>query len=393
MDDPAVIIIGVIILVIILRAISRRGEAGVANQGRSASSASVTPRLAEAQLRHEPAGDESPDRYDVQLRGAMLVRPGSSPVASVMIVDVTAGAPLPVIALLNEQQADDSPIFLFQHPFGMWKSSILGSSDWVSLASIWPETLRAPFSGRRHLKVWVRFDDQFDSDEVFFFESLDLSVELSEMGWQEFPERRMADEVAMVRLAMGVAAASDGLHEAELKVIKKWATEQVAFLDPEPREQNKKRLNAAIRKAAQEATGGGIDLAEEIDRLHSKGTPGGRLEAIELCLAVSTADGTADKEELNRINRIADRLGVDRDWFSGARDKALRGSKIEADQAEDLAALLGIDPRAPKDEIRRELTAQYDRWSSRSVSLESQAGRDEAERMLDLIARAREEFK
>lgn len=385
MDDPSGLVFVLIVLGVLWRIFSSRGASGGTAAGQV--------RPMEGRLHHSPAGPESPERYDVQIRGLTRVRHGSSPMATTSIVDMTSGAPQPVIAMLNEQQADDSVIFQHRMALGFWNSSILGTSDWTSIAPIFPVTLRAPRSGRRTLKVLVQIHDALNEDEVFYFEALDLSVELSEIGWEEFSERRSADEAAIVRLAMGVAAASGGLHEAELGVIKAWASEQVAILEGDPRDRKKRDLNVAIREGARDASAGDISLSAEVDLLHRNGTPGGRLEAIELCLAVASADGTADRQELESINQIADRLEVDRDWFSGARDKALRGTQLEVGVADDLAALLGIDRRAPREDIRRELTAQYDRWSSRAVSLEDPARRAEAEQMLDLIARAREELK
>ena len=283
-------------------------------------------------------------------------------------------------------------MFVHRKDLGLWDGEVIGTDTWMPLAPIWPETLRAPYSGRRTLEVHVSLEDTFDDDKIFFYDSQRITVDLAEIGWKEFPARRVADEIATIRLAMGVAAASVGLHEEELLSIKEWATEQVAYLDDDERPEHKERLNEAIRAAARDAHTGTIDIADELDRLGREGTPGGRLEAIELCLAVSRSDGRVDPEELERINRMADKLDVDREWYSGVRDKALRGTAIASDGVDDLAALLGIARDASPEEIRRELTSQYEKWSSRAVSLEDADRRAEAEHMLELTARAREEL-
>jgi hypothetical protein len=104
------------------------------------------------------------------------------------------------------------------------------------------------------------------------------------------------------------------------------------------------------------------------------------------------ADGTADSEEMALINKLAKRLDVDASWFAEHRDKSVSGLLTNTETASDFATLLDIDPSADQETIRRQLNEQYDRWSSRAVSISDPDKRREAEEMLDTIARARIEL-
>ena len=139
---------------------------------------------------------------------AKLLRRGSNLLLEAHVIDVTDGDGEPVLALLDWQQREDSPIFLDRTFIGEWNSPLFGAHDWTpAQIPVFPETLRAPYAGRRHLRVLAVLRDEFDEDEVYFFDELDLYVELGEIGWREFPERRLADEVAAIRLAMAARRA------------------------------------------------------------------------------------------------------------------------------------------------------------------------------------------
>ena len=87
----------------------------------------------------------------------------------------------------------------------------------------------------------------------------------------------------------------------------------------------------------------------------------GEIGAVELCLAVMKSDGQAHTAELERVNRIAGQLEVDVDWFSENRDKALSGVNVMEGSAAAYAALLGLDLSGSKEDLRRQLNAQYER--------------------------------
>jgi DnaJ-domain-containing protein 1 len=113
--------------------------------------------------------------------------------------------------------------------------------------------------------------------------------------------------------------------------------------------------------------------------------------AVELCFAVMAADGVASADELETVNKIAEKLDVNPQLLSAARDKSLSGLSGGATNDRDRYAILGIDASGDPDEIRSQLSSLYKRWSSRATTLTDPAKRKEAEDMLRLIAEIRAE--
>lgn len=350
----------------------------------------------EARVRHIPAAgaDGLPDHYLVETRGVTAVSPSRELVAIAMLDDTTDGTsePLPVLSLLDWQQASSSPIFFDKTKIGVWNGHVFGTEDWTSLEiRIFPQVLRAPYSGTRTMRVRVQiYDDASSSDLAFWSTDLTLTCDLDEVGWMEQSERREVSERCAIRMAMSVAVATDGIDAAEKSVIRSWAKDQLDYVADAYRQERKAELNRILIEAIEDANSGEIDLGAEIQRLRDNGTQGGRLEAVELCIAVMGADGRADHEELEQVNKIAKKLEVDDVWFAQLRDKAVSAIAVSSEgSAEELAAVLGIDLSQDQATIRAQLNAAFDRWSSRSTSVSDPDKRAEAERMLDVVAEAR----
>jgi uncharacterized tellurite resistance protein B-like protein len=298
----------------------------------------------------------------------------------------------PVLSLIDWQQSPSSPIFFDKTIIGDWDGHVFGSREWISLdIRIFPAALRGPHSGTRNLKVGIQlYDDASDSEFAFWSGSVPLSCELREVGWLEISERRAVDEVCAIRMAMSVAASAGGIESSERAVIKEWAREQLEFTPRARRAERKTELNGILAYALTDADEGIIDLGAEIRRLRDEGTEGGRLEAVELCVKVMGADGRADAEELEQVNKIARKLEIDESWFAQIRDKAVSAVAVsDGASADDLAAVLGIDLSGGNDSVRNQLNSAYDRWSSRATSIADPEKRAEAERMLDIVTEAR----
>ena len=122
------------------------------------------------------------------------------------------------------------------------------------------------------------------------------------------------------------------------------------------------------------------------------GSKADKFDLIELCLDVMAADGEADKEELNQISKIADMVGVSYDEINKMKDK--RFVKLNPNAASNASAeeTLGIDPSWSKEKINAHILDQYSKWNGRLNSLPEGKERDNAQKMLDLIAKARKKY-
>jgi tellurite resistance protein len=197
----------------------------------------------------------------------------------------------------------------------------------------------------------------------------------------------------MDELTVGAAIAigfSDGnLADTEGTVIQRWMTRRLEVLGGETREKHKQRLNTVLRESFELARAGRLDLGEIVGHMSGVADLAGKMDAIELCLDVMSADGHADKNELERINKIAQRLDVDLERFKDLKDKRLSGLSASLQSATDYHALLNIDPSWDKAKVKAHLNKLYAQWNSRAESLEDSEKRFQAERMLETIANAR----
>lgn len=348
-----------------------------------------------ARVRWIAGGADEPDRWDVEFKGQLMLVPNRKIAVHHLLLDSTNPSDrAPVIALLDWQQAKDSVAFHDVTDLGKAApGDFLSLDDWTSLKlPIFPEMVKGPYSGQR--KMTSLLFVATDQDEVLWDTEVVFTADLPVAGYIEDSERERSDDDLIVRMAVAVAAAAGDVTEAELGAIQHWGQARLAYLDDdsETRAERAEIINGSLTRSVSDATSGRLDLGATISRFLAEGSEGGRIEAVELCLAVMRADGTADRGELELINRLADQFEIDPTWFAENRDKSISGLATETDSASDYSTLLGIDTSADRETISRQLTEQYDRWLSRSESIEDPEKRREAEEMLDLIGKARAEL-
>ncbi len=369
------------------------------NSGAPASIAGVQTGSFEARVRWiEPSTDEDgigTGHYKVEMRGRLITAGGEGIIFRNEIVDGTDASDLaPVIALLDWQQASDSVVFVDDTDVGIVPSdSFLDLREWEDVNLLmFPEMLKGPYSGQRKLIAAVSVRTY--GGAIVWSKDVSFVAELPVTGYVEDAEREKVDDSIIVRLAVAVAAVSGGLDDEELGAIRDWSQARIGYLDGDDPERTERAasLNSALTASISDAESDNLDVGATLDALVRDGSQSGRIEAVELALAVVSADGVADPEEMSLINRVAERLEVDEVWFSEHRDKSFSGVEIVSGSGSDFATFFGIDPSAPPDEIRRKLNEQYDRWSSRAVSVSDPQKRREAEEMLEAVARCRQEL-
>ena len=103
------------------------------------------------------------------------------------------------------------------------------------------------------------------------------------------------------------------------------------------------------------------------------------------------ADGIADPRELKTIRKIADALELDFDEIEKLRDQKLIGLDTSTDQA-SVEDLLGIEKDWTEDRIKKHLRSEFQKWNDRLNTLPEGDNRNNAQRMLNLIADARKKY-
>lgn len=342
--------------------------------------------------------DEWPvPHYEVQCVGAAPLRHSAEMAFRHRLLDVTdPDEPKPIMALLDWQQAGDTVAFLDVTPLGTASSITIEWSQWSSMRfPIFAEMIRTPRSGERTLLSFIDLIAMTDDGvEVLWQGTTTTTITVPGVGYEEYAERAAEDDLMIVRLGVAVAASAEGISTSETQVIEEWTRSRVSLLDEaDPtRRQRHAAMAEALQRSLADSAAGRLDLEATVRRFVSTGTEEGRVQAVELALAVMRADGEIATEEMAMINRLADEFEIDPEWFAETRDKSMHGASIEAGSADEYSTLLGIDRNADREAIRKQLAEQYDRWNSRAATLEDPDQRRRAEEMLELIAKARKEL-
>ena len=113
---------------------------------------------------------------------------------------------------------------------------------------------------------------------------------------------------------------------------------------------------------------------------------------LELCLDVMAADGEADQEELKQIAEISDLIGIDYEEVTKLKDQRLIKLDPASSSMSGLEEKLGIDPDWDKEKINKHIISLFALWNGRISTLAEGNERDNAQKMLDLIAEARKKY-
>lgn len=409
MADACGVVGGIIGIVVVCAFIKAIGDA-IAGTTKPKSGARTTPSppggrvtasldSLQVRLRSELADDDDSGSriYSVEGRGQLPIRRHCTLGAVTQVIDTASGKPL--LSPLPMLQEPTTLVFMHQVEFGE-VSPGAGFADWSGLGLVCPQFLLSPHSGKRHLTVVVRLvdlrqDPQFlmsaatRPSAVLWEHSLQFNWTFAGKGYLE----EIADEEAACAVAVKIAvcvAMSDGrLDEAEGRVIKEWMTKSVATASPTRASDFKAKLNGALRDAFAAAKSHGLDLGGLLDELADLNEPGVNHQTLQLAYDVLAADGIADPAELAVTTRIADRLGIDQSDVAEMKDRAIVGVAVESTGDESADRLLGIQAGWSSEQIRKHLRAEFQKWNSRITTLAPGKERDNAQRMLDLIAAAR----
>jgi tellurite resistance protein len=333
----------------------------------------------------------------LECRGSVPTRRGCEIAFRHRLLDVTdPDDPKAVVAVLDWQQFDDSVLFSDITQLGAATSNFQEWSTWSSMKfPIFPEMIRTARSGERQLLSIVDLVAVTKSGlEVLWEGSLTTAVTVQNVGYEEFDERQKIDDGLIIRLGVAVAASAGEIESSELHVIRHAMENRVSYMDDADDDKHSRleEMDAVLQRSIGDSQAGSLDIGATISRFVAEGTHEARVEAVELALAVMKADGSIDSDEMVVVKRLADQLDVDPGWFAETRDKAVSGMNVQAESASAYGLLLGIDATADPETIRRQLAEQYDRWSSRAVSISDPEKRREAEDMLELVAKARQEL-
>jgi len=312
------------------------------------------------------------------------------------------GETAPVLSLISEFQEPNTIAFQDLTVVGE-VSGEQGYMEWIRIGIVPLEILQSTFGGRQQLLIVTRLVDMDNIPAVSLgFEDPDSVLSLwsnvqeyehifINKGYREEAENIDKARALSIEIGMAVAMADGGLDDTEGAVLKEWIEKVLDTFDGEKEKELKKVYNDAMKSSYQLAESGDLVLGNICKQLNDIGEAAQKYEALELAHKVMAADGIVHAKEMKVIHKVADALGIDADELASIRDQQIVALDVTVDNL-DLESLLGIDPSWSNSKTLKHLRQEYQKWNSRLNTLPEGSERENAQKMLDSIAKARKRY-
>jgi tellurite resistance protein len=319
------------------------------------------------------------------------------------VFDKTSGEWEPVVSVLEDFRESNGPMYQHSITVGAVEPG-QGYISWVPLGIVIPDLLQPPYGGSRQLVAVLRMIDldnppmirhgyhQPDDPGILGQWALDFSYEFTDKGYIETAKDQEEAQALALKIGLVVAMSDGSIDDSEGAVLKNWIIRLIDNYSDDRKEGLKENYNQALKDTYYEIKKKEFSLRKVVDRLNDIGDIAVKYEAIELCFAVLAADGVADAKELDIVKRIAKALDLDFDEIEKMRDKTIMELDASVSFGVNVEQLLGIEKDWNNDKIKRHLRKEFQKWNDRLSTLSEGEERNNAQRMLDLIAEARNKY-
>ncbi len=315
------------------------------------------------------------------------------------VFDQTDGDPVPVMTHVDIFQEPESVAYHYRSDIGEVESNV-GFTEWAQLGIVIPEVLEPPKGGQRKLKILLRMIDVNNPPELFlgfgegelWGNELDYIHNHEGKGYEDRSSEQDEGRVLSIKIGMAVAMSDGTLDDSEGLILQGWVKKMITPYSEERQSELKELYNAAMRETHQEAKDGNLVLSDITKRLNEIDNEAVKLDAIELAFQVMSADGVADPQELETINRIAESLGIDYDEIEKFKDQNILKLDASVASEKSMEALLDIDSDWDNEQINRHLRTLFQRWNGRLNSLDEGPEREQAQHMIDLIGKCQKKY-
>lgn len=393
--------IGLIILFVIGRMILS-GIFGAADQALLPSSAK---KLLSLSLEKDASKDEGFTIYNLNGVGVLPNPTAMDLSAALYLYDSETNLPF----LSNFSQTDESPdsrVFRRDVNFGYGAPGQYFPNP-VPLSNIILEGIQHPHQGERNINVILYFFDKNypvifrdgamvqGKENLIHYSDLKVTLSFDEPGYMNEIENADAAKPLMVEIAMQMAMSDGSLDKSEGDIIKKWIKNQIKSVSESKKDELKNRLNNSL-ESSYEKLSNGEDISNSIKKFNSLASKNLKYQLIEFCLDVLSADGVADEAELKNLENLTLEIDLNFDEVKRMKDKTLvkiQTKPSSGGQSASDESLIGMDTDLTKDEALQFIKKEYRKWNGRLNTLSPGNERDNAQRMLDALARLREKYE
>jgi tellurite resistance protein len=329
------------------------------------------------------------DAFEVEICGSIhapsVVK---SATLKISILDTTEpnSNTIPAHAQVKQWQEQNSSVFCYKAKLGKLPNKVTTISDWTSIAMLRLDWLQLPRQGNRQLQ----FNTSILSDkgkEQLACADCYFTYDNQNFGYLDLKDNIKRSKTLTVALAFSVSAVNKKLYNSEIKLIKKWARENIDLSEESSKERRKleKALNETIEFFRNGNKLNSYDICREIVEIVPLAD---RYEIMNLCLYVAQANGSVTQEELNLLKDFADWLEIEADKFREMVQKIL---PVDMYEVKDVETILGVTSNMNKEKARRQLNKEYSKWNARVTNADPEI-QSQADQMLKLIAEARSQY-
>ena len=334
-----------------------------------------------------------PNHYDMNLVGALYIYDEETKLPFVSNFDIT-------------NESEDSMVFRREVDLG-FQNAGLYYPKFVNITNYALEAIQPPHKGSRSVKIVVFF---FDADKPVIFnngvitQNQDNLLHIAEIKKTfTYDEPGYMDEInnlndckpLMVDLAMQMAMSDGSLDKTEGIVIKNWIKQEIKMASDSQKDDLKKSLNATLESSYKRISSKGNDdsILQEFNKKASRHI---KYQLIEFCLDVLSADGVASEGELKKLESMTKKMGLNYDEVQKMKDKTL--VKIVSDSSSSGKptsdeSIVGLDKNLSNEDALKFIKKEYRKWNGRLNSLNPGNERDNAQRLLDTLARLRKKYE
>jgi len=361
---------------------------------------SIEVRLKNSHLHEDGTG---PEVKEIEVKGLFPVENKINVGFITSVFDIVDGELEPVLSVLDKFQEDNSVVYQHSSNIGEVEPG-LGFIKWVRIGVVIPDILEPAYSGTRQLKVIVRMVDLNNIPSInkgygkrgeaglLWSSSLEFNHFFSEKGYLEAVEHRDEATGLSLKIGMAVAMADGSLDDEEGVILKQWIVKSIAPFSEERKEYLKSLYNGILKESYEEALSGQLQLSQLTSRLNEIGEKSSKYETLELCFDVMTADGVADDSEMKIIRSVAEALDLNMDEVDALRDKAIMVLDSSISDQTSVEVILGIDSSWSNEQTNKFLRVEFQKWNNRLNTLSEGIEKENAQKMLNLIADARKKY-
>jgi tellurite resistance protein len=275
--------------------------------------------------------------------------------------------------------------------------------NWIEIGDFTDEEIVGARKGRRHLTARVFLWDtnhppQFhlgfpeDNTGAVDLAEIDIPYNFINVGFRESQENKIKIQGWTVQLAIGLAMADGSLARSEGNKIKKWMKEMINEANETDKNKTKVALNKALEIGSVKANEGKTNINYLCKKIDENASMADKYDALELCLDVMSADGKADENELQYIEKISKNIGIDYNEITKLKERRMLDLELPSAEEADVDKTLGINPSWTKEEKKKHVMSLYRKYNGRINSAKDEQQKKNAQTMLDLCGRAMKKY-